>query len=264
MGRKRNGILIMAVLTVCSGMPLQGAEDTNSSWKVSVAPYVWFSGIDGTVTVRGRDADVHATFGDILDNLDVAGMMQVEASKDGSGFFIQPNYLKLSADATYTVPSTGGHVKADSECETLFVEFGGFYRIVEEPGGDKYRPGSIDIIGGLRYWDVSNEVKVNAPAAGVSFKVKKDMAILDPFIGFRMRTYLADKVLFNGRIDVGGLNTGSSSNFTYNLVALVGYDISASATLLGGYRVLSLEFGDSTNGFDVMMYGPVVGVQITF
>ena len=264
MGKIKVGILLAAMVALSFSTPLYASEGTDSAWKVSVVPYAWLVGIDGTVTVKGRDADVNANFSDILNNLDIAGQLQVEAGKDGAGIFIQPNYLKLSTDATYTVPGSSVKVKAKAKSETLFIEFGGFYRVAEKSSGDASRPFTLDLIGGLRYWDFSNELKVNVPAVELTFKVKKDTAVLDPFIGYRMRTYLADKFLFSGRIDVGGLGTGSSSDFTYNVVALFGYDMTRNATLFGGYRVLSLEYGDSINGFNAMMHGPMVGAQFTF
>jgi hypothetical protein len=258
------GVFMMMVLTVCSGMPAYADEGTDSGWNVSVAPYAWLAGTSGTVTVKGHDSNVVSGFSDVLKNTDIAAQIQVEASKDGAGFFIQPNYLKLSSDATYTTPINGIKLNGDAKSDLLFMEFGGFWRIVQNFSGDAHRPGSIDFIVGLRYWDMSNELDVNVPAAGVSFDIKKDSSIIDPFIGFRIKTYLTDKVLFNGRADIGGLGTASSSNYTYNIVALFGYDITKSATLFGGYRALYVDYGESKNGCQMTMHGPLVGVSFTF
>ena len=155
-------------------------------------------------------------------------------------------------------------VNADAKAEVLFMEFGGFYRVVEHAGGDAHRPGSIDFIGGIRYWDMSTELDFNVPAVGVSFDEKSYTRFIDPFIGLRMKTYLTDKVLFNGRADIGGLGTASSSNYTYNIVALFGYDITKNAAMFGGYRSLYVDYGDSKNGYKTTMHGPLVGVQLIF
>ncbi len=171
--------------------------------------------------------------------------------------------MKLSEDATATLPVSGAQVKAKLTMTTTFIEFGGFSRLVDikrETGGHN----TIDLIGGLRYWDMCNEVKLKVPAAEVSRKADKDVNLLDPFVGLRMKAYMADKVPYSLRADIGGLNTGSSSNFTYNLLALLGYDVTQSVTMFGGYRVLYLDFGDSQAGFDMMQHGPALGVNIIF
>lgn len=257
------GVFIAAVFALLIGMPAYAEEGTDSAWKVSVAPFIWFMGLEGTVTAKGHDADVNANFSDILDNLDMAGEINIEAGNNDGGVFVQPNYLKLEQDSTTTFSGTGIQTKSKVTSTTTFIEFGGFARLVDikrETGGHN----TIDLIGGLRYWDFSNELKFSVPAADVGRKVKKDGAILDPFVGLRMKSYLADKVLFSGRIDIGGLGTASSSNFTYNIVALLGYDVTQNVTVFGGYRVLSIEYGDSLNGVDAMIHGPSFGVNLIF
>jgi len=257
------GVLIAAMVALCSGRPAYAEEGTDSAWKVSVAPFAWLIGIDGTVKVKGRSADVNMNMSDVLDKLDAAGEINIEAGNDKYGVFIQPNYLKLSEDATATLPISGAEVKAKLTMTTTFIEFGGFARLVDvkrATGGHN----TIDFVGGLRYWDMCNEVKLKVPAAEVSRKAETDENILDPFVGLRMKAYIADKVPYSLRADIGGLNTGSSSNFTYNLQALVGYDVTQNITMFGGYRVLYLDYGDSEAGFDIMQHGPLVGVNFTF
>ena len=161
------GALIAAMVALCSGMPLYAEEGTDSAWKVSVTPYAWLIGIKGTVNVKGRSADMNMNISDVLDNLDTGGdASRSRRAIDKYGVFVQPNYMKLSEDATATLPVSGAQVKAELTMTTTFIEFGGFSRLVDikrETGGHN----TIDLIGGLRYWDMSNEVKLNVPAAGV-------------------------------------------------------------------------------------------------
>ena len=257
------GVLMAAMVALCSGMPAYAEEGTDSAWKVSVTPYAWLIGMNATVNVKGRSADVSMNMSDVLDKLDTAATFNIEAGNDRYGVFVQPNYMKLSEDATATLPISGAEVKSELTMTTTFIEFGGFSRLVDikrETGGHN----TIDLIGGLRYWDMCNEVKLKVPVAELSRKADKDVNILDPFVGLRMKAYIADKVPYSLRADIGGLNTGSSSNFTYNLLALVGYDVAQNITVFGGYRVLYVDYGNSEAGFDLMNYGPLVGAQFTF
>ncbi len=256
-------IFVLMVFAFCLDMPLHAKEGTDSQWKVSVSPFAWLVGIDGTVKFKGRSADVNMSMGDILDNMDVAGELHVEAFNGTYGLFVEPNYLKMSEDVTATLPISGAEVKSKYTATTLFIEFGGFSRLVDiknEAGGHN----TIDLIGGLRYWDMENEVKLSVPVAGVDREAKTDTTFLDPFVGFRLKAYMAGRVPYSLRADIGGLNIGSSSTFTYNLQALVGFDVTQSITVFGGYRILSVDYGDSEDGFEIMQHGPALGANITF
>jgi hypothetical protein len=257
------GVFMAAIVALCSGMPAYAEEGTDSAWKVSVAPFAWLIGIDGTVNVKGRSADADMKMSDVLDKLDTGGEINIEAGNDKYGVFVQPNYLKLSEDATATLPISGAQVKSKITMTTTFIELGGFSRLVDikrATGGHN----TIDLVGGLRYWNMENELKLSVPTAGASRTVKETTTFIDPFVGLRMKAFIADKVPYSLRADIGGLNTGSSSNFTYNLLALVGYDVAQNITVFGGYRVLSVDYGNSEAGFDLMSYGPLVGAQFTF
>ena len=252
------GVFIAAVFAFCVDMPVHAEEGTQSQWKVSVAPFAWLVGISGTATVKGRDADVSVSFSDILDNLDMAGEIHVEAFNGTYGVFVEPNYLKTTEDTTINLPALGTDLKSKFTSTSLFIEFGAFSRLVDVDRS------AIDLIGGLRYFDSENEIKLSIPAAGVARKVTSGDTILDPFVGFRVRSYITDRVSYSLRADVGGLNTGSSSTFTYNLVALLAYDVTSNVNVFGGYRVLSLDYGDSESSFNIMQYGPGLGMNITF
>jgi hypothetical protein len=257
------GVFMMVVLAFFSGMPAYAQDGTDSAWKVSVTPFFWLIGLSGTANVKGHSADVDMNMSDVLDNLDAAATLNVEAGNDRYGVFVQPVYLKLSVDATGTLPISGAEVESELTMTTTIIEFGGFSRLVDvkrATGGHN----TIDLVGGLRYWDMCNEVKLKVPSAELSRKAEKDGNLLDPFVGLRMKAFIADKVPYSLRADIGGLNTGSSSNFTYNLLALVGYDVAQNITVFGGYRVLYLDYGNSEEGFDLMSYGPLVGAQFTF
>ena len=39
------------------------------TWHLSVSPYLWFAGLDGTLTLDGHAVGVHQSFADIFSNL---------------------------------------------------------------------------------------------------------------------------------------------------------------------------------------------------
>ncbi len=257
------GALIAAMVALCSGMPLYAEEGTDSAWKVSVTPYAWLIGMKGTVKVKGRSADMNMNMSDVLDKLDAAATLQIEAGNSKCGVFVQPNYMKLSEDATATLPVSGAEVKAELTMTSTFIEFGGFSRLVDikrATGGHN----TIDLLGGLRYWDMCNEVKLKVPAAELSRKADKDLNLLDPFVGLRMKAYMADKCPIQP--ESGYRRAEHRIVFQLHLQPPgdVGLRCDPNITMFGGYRVLYLDYGGSEAGFDLMSHGPFVGAQFTF
>ena len=54
---------------------LQGeAQSSSNEWQFAIAPYLWAAGMDGTMTIADREADIDVPFSDIIDNLDLAFM----------------------------------------------------------------------------------------------------------------------------------------------------------------------------------------------
>lgn len=259
---KRARLLIVVVaLTAFTGVSA-GAEDNGSTtWEWTIAPYVWMSGIDGDVTIGGQTADVNISFSDILDNLDFAGMLQVEARKRRFGFFAQPNYFKVSDKGEVQ------GISVDFKTESWIVEFGGTYQLAGWTSNE--RPGSLDLLLGGRYWNISNKVNVAIPVVGVAENRSRDSSITDPFIGIRMGTYLSKRLFFRIRGDAGGFDISSNtSKRSWQGIAFLGYDVSETVSIAGGYRVLTVnvqeENGPVVNGIDLTFDGPVVGVAFRF
>jgi hypothetical protein len=46
----------------------------NNYWRLSISPYLWLAGMDGTGGLAGRGVEVHQSFGDILRHLKVGAM----------------------------------------------------------------------------------------------------------------------------------------------------------------------------------------------
>ena len=84
--------------------------------------------------------------------------------------------------------------------------------------------------------------------------------------GVRVRIDLTEKLLFNLRGDIGGF--GISSEFTWNVITIFGYNISQKTTMWAGYRFLGVDYeegeGPSLNKFDVTMSGPLLGLSYHF
>ncbi len=264
--RKSIPIAIAAlVLSTTLGCPLAYGQEqplNMHGWEFTVTPYFWGAGMDGDVTVKGVESNVDVSFGDILDNLDFGGMVHLEARNGKWGFFLDPTYMKLSADGD------AGPFEADVEVEMTLVEFGVLYRLLERPiGAESGRTFSLDLLGGGRYTDLEVELDIEGPfGVDPSFDGSKDW--LDPMVGAAVQVDLNEKLAFRVRGDIGGFGIGSASDLTWNLLAALGYEFSERTTLWLGYRILDVDYDEGSGSdlfeYDISMSGPIAGLSIRF
>ena len=89
--KKRSNIFMILIVFLLSRICMTSlAEDVkdakaengqDSTWEFTITPYLWMTGIDGDVTVKGRDAEVDVGFDDILDDLDIAALAHFIAKR---------------------------------------------------------------------------------------------------------------------------------------------------------------------------------------
>jgi hypothetical protein len=99
---KRTGRIVALLLffsLLLSGLPpLEAAENADpSEWTFSTTSYVWFSGLNGTLGVKGHKARVSLSFSDVLSNMDASGMLTFQGHKGKQYFFFDGMYLSMSA-----------------------------------------------------------------------------------------------------------------------------------------------------------------------
>ncbi len=162
----------------------------------------------------------------------------MEARKGKWGLLFQPNYLTVSADGDF---GEGGNISVDVELEAWIVEFGGSYRALSW-GGER---GFLDVILGGRYWNFSAEVDAKNRDDGSAEDMSSDTDIVDPFAGIRFGSRLTDALQLRVRCDIGGFDLSSdTSDFSWQAMALFGYDLSQRSTVFAGYRALGLDYDE--------------------
>ena len=85
---------------------------------------------------------------------------------------------------------------------------------------------------------------------------------VDPFIGFRGRYNLTEKVFVSGRADIGIY--GVSSDQTWQAFGGIGYDFGNGVVVEAGYRYLDVDYTREGFTFDVEASGFLVGLTYTF
>lgn len=226
-------------------LPLQ-AED----WTHEIAPYVWGAGMDGTTGVGGVSADVDASFGDILDNLELGFMGMYRGTRDRFSVTIDAVYMGLGA----TGRGPGDLVKADVDMDQAALEVDLGYEVLEH----------LTVFGGLRYNDLSVEVETSGPLGRQS--VDGDENWVDPVVGALYVLPFAEQWSAAFRGDIGGFGIGS--DFAWQGLASLRWQASPSFGVLAAYRYISMDYesgsGSRSFTYDMAMSGPALGVVFTF
>ncbi len=220
------------------------------TWEYMLTPYLWVAGLDGELTVRGISVDVNASFGDIVENLEIALPLHFEARKKRWALLADLFFLDLQQD----IDPAGILPAAEVDVDTLFAELLGAYRVSE----------SAEVIFGGRYTDYDVGIQFFGPAG---FQIDGGRDWLDPIVGFRLGwASPGSGVVFLLRGDVGGFGVGSE--LTWNLHAYIAANISRKVSAGIGYRILDTDFeeGSGTDLFryDIQQSGVDIGFTFHF
>jgi hypothetical protein len=226
----------------------------DGQWHFVAAPYVWFAGINGDVSVKGLPAvPIDESFSDIFKNFHFGALAHFEGRKDHLGFATDVMYLDLHASVGTGVPVLS-QLDLEATVKSLTSEGLGFYRVVT--GGGKDDPAHLDVLVGVRYYRMSNQLSATIPIGGGIAGDKKEFGWVDALAGLRVRAPLGSRLAFIGRGDVAGLG----SKFTWNLEGDVAGSLSEHWTLGLGWRHLSIDYDKGTGAdrklFDAAYDGP--------
>ena len=91
----------VALLWATAPAAVQPAEPpapaAGERWHTTVAPYLWATSLDGNATVHGLKADVDVSFGDLLKDLSLGGMLLVDVGKGPFGIGVNGVFARVHA-----------------------------------------------------------------------------------------------------------------------------------------------------------------------
>lgn len=226
------------------------AED---EWQFVVSPYLWVAGQSGDVaTLPGaQPAEIDIGFEDIVEHLDMTFMGLFEARKDKLVLFSEIFYIDIETDKV----DTPGRLFSDTQYEQQMagLTLGGGYRWDHENI-------SIDFIGGVRYWEVNNELRLDAGLLPAEDTHKREHWI-DPIIGFKSRWVLSELWSITAWLVSA---VGGDSDSASDLYAGVNYLLSKDLSLSAGYRHQTVDYDKDGFLYDVEISGPLIGVSFVF
>ena len=241
---------------------LQAQTPPEDQWQFGVTLPLWAPSIDGNVTVGGMKQDISVSFDKLKDHLDAAFSLGLDAHKGRFGLFASGGYMKFSGD--FSGPGSGD---ASSTLKLGIVNAGLSYVLVKTEGK---HPFMLAETVGLRYWYLSEDLKVTGPGplnpVLVDGSVHKDL--FDPVIGLQASQYITPKFHLDVMGDVGGFNISYETDMTWSVAGMATYDFTKRFSLSAGYAALSLDVktggGASQHGFDLIFHGPQIAAKLTF
>ena len=288
------GISAVQAADLPSRRVVEQPAEMPSPWTFRFTPYGWLTSLNGTQTVRGRSADVDASFIDIIDATLGSGgtlvglMADFEARNGPVSFMGDLVWMKIAVDrsgvrsrslAPGIVGSLGA--TADLKIEMAILEAGATYEVARFgfAGSDANSVG-LDVLAGGRFWYQKADVSLDLAATldVGDLELGRDRAFArsgsvdwaDPFVGARVRYAVAPGHELFVRGDVGGLGVGS--DFSWQAVAGYAWDFAVwnGVTFSGvlGYKALYVDYthgeGRHLYEFDMLQHGPVLGVSMRF
>jgi hypothetical protein len=265
--KRRAGLLLAGCLAALLAINAQAQEMTterppDDRWTFTVAPYLWATALDGDASVGGVDADVDLSFGDILDDLAVGGMLLLDVQRGRFGVAVNGVFARLEPDGEV------GPVQLDVTNTTTWIGVGPYYRAVEwtyrESASGRPLRFVVEPTAGIRYTNLRLELDGTGPQ-GNGRQVDDRESWVDPIVGSRFMLDLAESWTLSGEADIGGFGVGS--DFAWNVQAFVGYKTSLLGqplTLTAGYRALSQDYENGDFKWDVTTQGPILGVVMRF
>jgi hypothetical protein len=125
----------------------------------------------------------------------------------------------------------------------------------------KLERANIDLLGGARIWHVKSHLTFQ-PRILPLVDVEGSKNWVDPIVGARGVVSLSPRVFFTGRFDMGGF--GINSDFTGQAFGGIGYQLKPRVALIGGYRVLRVDYVNEGFIFKTTLNGINLGAKFDF
>src|SRR5438046_8155452 len=126
-------------------------------WQFTIAAPGWLAGLDGTIGVRGVNADINIGFDQILQHLDMIFAMRAEAQKGPFGIYGELIYIGLSDGAQINGLINNIHEVVN---ETL-VDGALSWRLINQPRG------SLDLVAGTHYTNVYEQLALHSDPVAI-------------------------------------------------------------------------------------------------
>jgi hypothetical protein len=148
------------------------------------------------------------------------------------------------------------YVGFKANAKELIVDPEAYVRLVDNDRG------SIDAIGGGRFWKLNNSLNLFPPNSGNEVTIGQTQNWVDPVLGARFRLNANKGIFFTLKGDAGGFGVGSQ--LTYQIYAGAGKEFKDRYAAFLGYRYLYVDYSNGGFLYNVHMSGLVTGFSVRF
>src|SRR2546430_9508299 len=126
-------------------------------WHFTIAAPGWMAGLDGTIGVRGVNADIDVGFDKILQHLDMIFAMRAEAQKGPFGIYGEVIYIGLSDNAQINRLINN----INEEVNETLVDGALSWRLINQPRG------SLDLVAGTHYTNIYERLELHSDPVAI-------------------------------------------------------------------------------------------------
>ncbi len=230
----------------------------SDEWRFEVTPYLWGTGIRGTVNLNNelaRSADMSTS--NVLSNLKSGGMIAAEAHKGKWG--IMGDLISATLQNSGSVPVEGGVATVADRITLQQTILTGAFTYTLANTKDAY----VDALLGVRAIDITATLALNVDGFPLQRSISKKTSTVDPIIGAKGRYRIADSswyIPFYGDIGSGG----GTTNVTWQAMAGVGKTFNKVVDASLTYRALYYDMKDGGVLAKTTMLGPQIAVTFKF
>ena len=260
---------ILCVLPIALTAPLalaQGSADASpipkvsDEWRFEVTPYLWGTGIRGTVNLNdsaAKSADMSS--GNVLSDLKSGGMIAAEAHKGNWG--IMGDFISATLQNSGSIPvlTPDGRATIGDKVTVQQTILTGAFSYTLANTKDAY----VDALLGVRAIDVTATLGLNVDGTSIQRSISKKTATVDPIIGAKGRYRIADSswyIPFYGDIGSGG----GTTNVTWQAMAGIGKTFNKVVDASLTYRALYYDMKDGGVLQKTTMLGPQAAITFKF
>jgi hypothetical protein len=259
-------LFFCAAALVAQAASAQGSADASpipkvsDEWRFEVTPYLWGTGIRGTVNLNnGLAKSAEASSSNVLSNLKSGGMIAAEAHKGKWGIMGDLISATLQNSGSIPVMTPQGTATVADKITLQQTILTGAFTYTVANSKDAY----VDALLGVRAIDITATLSGNLVGTPDKESISKKTSTVDPIIGAKGRYRIADStwyIPFYGDIGSGG----GTTNVTWQAMAGIGKTFNKTVDASLTYRALYYDMKDGGVLQKTTMLGPQVAVTFKF
>jgi len=224
----------------------------DDKWHFQVSPYFWLASLHGTAGVGNRTTQVEESFSDIFHTLNFALMGVLEARKGRIVVLTDLEYVSIEDDRATPGPLFSN---ATAKFKTFIFDPEVGYRVWNNPEKGAF----LDVLGGVRVWHISTKLNFGAGILPAQ-QLEGSRNWVDGIAAVRGKAAISEKAFVTAKADLGG----GGSKFTYQIFGGAGYNVTPKIALIGGYRILDVNYAKNNFIYNMNQRGPILGLGFKF